>query len=431
MFASIAFYVVAGWFDTTLIAGLIGVNWLLIRFVTDGRARVTLAVAVNIGVLVAVKYRIFLAGDPVADQMTYVATVLPLGISFYTFQLLAYQVDVVRDPDLRERNVGPFALFVIFFPQLIAGPIVRAQQLLPQVRRLFAGDRRRLRLYSYGLGLCALGLGKKIIFADSLGPIVDDIFVLGPATMAEAWTGAWLFTFQIYFDFSGYSDIAIGCAYLLGIRLPLNFRTPYLSTSPREFWQRWHITLSTWIRDYLYIPLGGGKGPMARQLTILLLVMGIAGLWHGANVTFIVWGVLWGSYIGLHRLAVVYLPALPSAERLLKSITSKIILWGFHIAIIVCLWVFFRAENSTAAMDYLSVMFSVPADFSDHAVLVFCGCAALMGLHYVEARGMRLASRFAVRRWNRPLLWGFLGGICLWLVVLPSYTQNPFIYFRF
>jgi len=283
LFASVAFYVVAGWFDTALIAGLIGVNWLLIRFVADGRTRVTLAVAVNIGVLVAVKYRVFLAGDPGADQMTYIAAVLPLGVSFYTFQLLAYQVDAVRDPALRERGVGPFALFVIFFPQLIAGPIVRAQQLLPQIRRLFAGNRRRLRLYSYGLGLCALGLGKKIILADSLGPIVDDIFVLGPATMAEAWTGAWLFTFQIYFDFSGYSDIAIGCAYLLGIRLPLNFRTPYLSTSPREFWQRWHITLSTWIRDYLYIPLGGGKGSMARQLSILLLVMGAAGLWHGAS----------------------------------------------------------------------------------------------------------------------------------------------------
>ena len=429
--ASGLFYVVAGWFDTTLIVCLVAVNWLLIRWVASRNTRVVLAVTINIGVLVAIKYRVFLAGGMGLDHTTFIDTVLPLGISFYTFQLLAYQIDAARDPRLGERNVGPFALFIMFFPQLIAGPIVRARQLMPQIQRMFDGNRRALRLYTYGLALCVLGLTKKVVFADSLAPVVDDIFYLGPATMAQAWTGAWLFAFQIFFDFSGYSDIAIGSAYLFGIRLPINFRTPYLSVSPREFWQRWHITLSTWIRDYLYIPLGGGKGPQARQLIVLLLVMGIAGLWHGANTSFIVWGILWGGYIGLHRVLVIQLGHFAVITRLVNIRFTKIILWSFHVAIIICLWVFFRAENLTAALDYLAVMFRPPDKFSDQAALVFIGCGALMGLHYLESHATSLTSRFSVRRWNQPLVWGFLLGICLWLVLLPSYSQNPFIYFRF
>jgi alginate O-acetyltransferase complex protein AlgI len=431
LLASITFYVVAGWFDTALIATLVAVNWLLVRHITLGKSRLVLAVAINIGVLAAIKYRVFLTGGAAGDHTTFIGTVLPLGISFYTFQLLAYQIDAVRDPKLAERQLGPFALFIIFFPQLIAGPIVRAQQLLPQIRRLYDGRRRALRLYSYGLALCALGLSKKVIFADSLAPVVDDIFVLGPATMAQAWTGAWLFTFQIYFDFSGYSDIAIGSAYLLGIRLPQNFRTPYLSVSPREFWQRWHITLSTWIRDYLYVPLGGSQGPVTRQLSLLLLVMGIAGLWHGASTSFIVWGVLWGIYIGCHRILLAGVGRLPFLEQIVANTFVKVFLWGGHLIIIVCLWVFFRASNSAQAWDYLRIMFSGPLDFSQDAMLVLLGCIGLIGLHYLEARGIRVASVFSFRRWNRPIVWGFLTGFCLWLVVLPSYTENPFIYFRF
>jgi alginate O-acetyltransferase complex protein AlgI len=189
--------------------------------------------------------------------------------------------------------------------------------------------------------------------------------------------------------------------------------------------------LSTWIRDYLYIPLGGGNGSQARQLVILLLVMGIAGLWHGANTSFIVWGVLWGAYIGMHRIATAHIGRVPALERLVNNTFARVLLWAIHLLVIVCLWVFFRAENSTIALEYLAVMFSMPDRFSDQAALVLFGCVALMGLHYLEARGLRLASRFSARSWNRPLVWGFLTGICLWLVLLPSYTENPFIYFRF
>lgn len=429
--ASALFYVVAGWFDTVLITTLVGFNWLVIRLVAHSRGRIIAAVIVNIGVLAAVKYRVFLLGDFGADHASYVDTVLPLGISFYTFQLLGYQVDAARDPGLREHRFGPFALFVVFFPQLIAGPIVRARELLPQLQRLFRGDRRRLRFHTYALGLCALGLTKKVVFADSLAPIVDDIFFLGPQTMAAAWTGAWLFTFQIYFDFSGYSDIAIGCAYLLGIRLPRNFRTPYLSTSPREFWQRWHITLSRWIRDYLYIPLGGGRGSRTRQLLTLLGVMGLAGLWHGANLTFVAWGLLWGTYIAVHRLAVALIGRHAALAALLAQWPARVCTYTGHLMIIVCFWVFFRAENFAVARAYFAVMFSAPQAPGAGAGSVLAGAAALLLLHRLEAWRPCAVTGMRGRRWNNPLAWGFFAGVCLWLVLLPSYTQNPFIYFRF
>lgn len=431
LLASAVFYVVAGWFDSALIAILVACNWLLIRLIARGDMQIVAAVIVNMGVLAAVKYRVFLLGDFGADHMSYIDTVLPLGISFYTFQLLGYQVDAARDPALREDRFAPFTLFVVFFPQLIAGPIVRARELLPQLQRLFRGERRRLRLHTYALGLCALGLTKKIVFADSLAPIVDDIFFLGPRTTAEAWIGAWLFTFQIYFDFSGYSDVALGCAYLLGIRLPRNFRTPYLSTSPREFWQRWHITLSRWIRDYLYIPLGGGRGSRSRQLITLLCVMGLAGLWHGANATFVVWGLLWGAYIALHRLAIALIERQAWTTTSLARWPLQAITYVGHLFVVVCLWVFFRAENFTVAKAYFAVMFSAPQMPAAGDALVFAGAAALLLLHRLEAWRPIAATGIRARRWNNPLAWGFLAGMCLWLVLLPSYTQNPFIYFRF
>jgi len=429
--ASAGFYVVAGWVDSVLIAVLIGLNWLIVRSRVTPRWRVAIAVFVNIGVLAAVKYRVFLLGDMGADHTTYIDTVLPLGISFYTFQLLGYQIDAARESHLREDRWSTFGLFVVFFPQLIAGPIVRARELLPQLRRLFAGQRRHLRLYSYGLGLCVLGLTKKIIFADSLAPVVDDIFYAGPTSMTEAWTGAWLFTFQIYFDFSGYSDIALGCAYLLGIRLPRNFRTPYLSRSPREFWQRWHITLSRWIRDYLYIPLGGGSGSRPRQLLTLLVVMGLAGLWHGANLTFVAWGLLWGCYIALHRAAVSRIDRNPRLSRVSALPLTSLLYRSGHLVIVVCLWVFFRAENFAVAENYFSVMFAGPVALTQNSAVVFAGCVALLALHHIEAWRPRAISGFRARRWNHPAMLGLFFGLCLWLVLLPSYTQNPFIYFRF
>lgn len=423
--ASILFYVVAGWFDLALIVGVIALNWVLIVAVANPRARIVLAIMLNIGVLAAFKYRAFLFGEVITEGVTYTDITLPLGISFYVFQILAYQIDVAKGRTSEARSPLDFTLFIMFFPQLIAGPIVRASQLLPQIKRLIAGNRRRVRLIGFGLGLCLLGLVKKIVFADSLAPLVDELFLAPPDDAYSAWLGAWLFAFQIYFDFSGYSDIAIGAAYLLGIRLPVNFLTPYLSTSPREFWRRWHITLSTWIRDYLYIPLGGRQGGALRQAVVVVLVMAVGGFWHGADWTFMIWGALWGVYIALGRTA-----ALDWAPGPLR--------WAPHMAVVVMLWVLFRAPDLTFAVVYLESMYGLGADgFLPRGGLgateawTILGCVGLMALHFGEARLHNKRTIIWLRRRDGPLLWGLLAGASFWLMAMPKYSDNPFIYFRF
>ncbi|MGR8949198.1 MAG: MBOAT family O-acyltransferase [Gammaproteobacteria bacterium] len=424
--ASAVFYAVAGIFDSLLIASMIALNWMLIKYIRPDRLRVVLAVLFNIGALAWIKYRAFFMGASIADGTAYIDTILPLGISFYTFQLLAFQVDAKDNPGLKKTEGLIFPLFVGFFPQLIAGPIVRAKELFGQLKNILAGRPRKLRLLSFGLGLCLLGLTKKVMLADSLAPVVDDIFYLQSPSTFDAWLGAWLFTFQIYFDFSGYSDIALGCAYLLGIRLPWNFRTPYMSRSPREFWQRWHITLSTWIRDYLYIPLGGNKGGVIRQVVTVLVVMGLAGLWHGADHTFIIWGLGWGLYIVLAR-------AFGGLRTESAAPYSRPLLWSCHLLVVVVLWVFFRAPNLEVAAKFLHAMFvNTGSGLPTDSAMILLGCGSLMLLHFAEAHFLQSKAQILrLRRVNNPFFHALFIGLCLWLVILPSYDVNPFIYFRF
>ena len=407
-------------------------NWIVP--VAHPKVRIVLAVILNIGLLAIIKYQAFLLGQDGGDSVAYFETVLPLGISFYTFQLLAFQIDSARGAVDNDPRTISFPLFIVFFPQLIAGPIVRAHQMMPQIRRLETGQRRRVRLVSFGLALCCLGLVKKIVLADSIAPLVDDIFFDVPASSFAAWVGAWLFAFQIYFDFSGYSDIAIGCAYLLGFRLPLNFRTPYLSLGPQEFWGRWHITLSTWIRDYVYIPLGGNAGGLARQTAVVVFVMAVAGLWHGANWTFVLWGALWGAYIAADRMMRrLWGGASNSAGDRALGPLHAVARWTPHMALVTLLWVFFRAPNLDFALAYIGVMFGRGDGGGLWAEwpLILAGCAALMALHICEARYFGRAALPWLRAMDGPLLWGVLTGLCLWLVLLPNYGGSPFIYFRF
>jgi alginate O-acetyltransferase complex protein AlgI len=421
--ASLVFYAVAGPLDTTVFLAAVTVNWLIQARLPPGRWRVTAAAIFNIGLIGYFKYRNLLIGD-VSHAGSYLDTALPLGISFYSLQALAYHIDVARGVSKPARAFFEFFLFKAFYPQLVAGPIVRARQLLPQVQRLFDGQFRRHRLLAFGLSLIVLGLCKKIVFADSLGPLVDDIFATRPATAYVAWLGVTLFAFQIYFDFSGYSDIAIGSAYLLGIRLPWNFRTPYLSVGPREFWQRWHISLSTWIRDYLYLPLGGSRGHPARAVAVLVATMALAGLWHGANNTFVVWGAIWGLYILAGR--VMRRDGVPIAIR-----------WPAHMVIVLLLWVFFRSPNLGYALDYLSTMLTfrggLPAPVDDAAPpwQVALGVALLFVLHWGESRLQRRSVIYALRRLDGPAVRAFLVGLALLLILIPSYNISPFIYFRF
>ena len=427
--ASIVSYAFAGAFDTALFAAVILVNYLLALRMCAGATRtLVLAVAFNVGVLAAFKYRNFLFGlDPASGSFA-ASIAIPLGISFYSFQSIAYLVDIYRGEIAAERSLVRFALFKSFFPQLIAGPIVRANLLLPQVHRLFAGSLRPSRLVCACLLLCLAGLVKKVMLADNLAPHVDDIFNRGPAGMATAWLGVWLFAFQIYLDFSGYSDIAVGMARLMGVRLPVNFKTPYLATSPREFWQRWHITLSTWIRDYPYVALGGSRaGGAGRQVLVLVVVMGLAGLWHGANWTFLAWGILWGMVIAAWRPLAKFWTTMPAWAG-----------WLATLLIVLVLWVFFRAPDIAFAGRYIGAMLGLgglgPVSYTNTAAtgaLAGVGAAALLGLHGLERWAHAPGRVWRLRQIEGPFARGLLIGLILWLLAMPKTNLNPFIYFRF
>jgi alginate O-acetyltransferase complex protein AlgI len=410
--------------------------WLLRQMQRSPRPKTWLVASIvfNLAVLGYFKYAAFLIVSlvPLLDGVG-VAVVslpeilLPLGISFFTFQIIALAVDTYRGQVEPVTGFSEYALFIAFFPQLIAGPIVRGWQLLPQLREggLITRDRSR-----QGVWLIALGLGKKVLVADLLlAPFVDRVFTEpGFNTAPEHLLAMYSFAFQIYFDFSGYTDIARGTAKILGLELPLNFREPYLSRNPAEFWTRWHITLSQWLRDYLYIPLGGNRGGSARTQRNLLLTMLLGGLWHGAAWNFVIWGALQGAFLVLHRLRSGSHPA--DENEGLKWADVPRILLLFHA---ICFaWIFFRAESFADATTFIARIAAGPYDhfWSGMQVIVVLLC---MFLHVAE--------RFARLHFDEILAWlddqpgGMVEGVILGalagLVALFGAIGGEFIYFQF
>lgn len=288
-------------------------------------------------------------GVPIFDLL------LPVGISFYTFQTLSYSIDVYQGQIKPERHLGRFALYVSFFPQLVAGPIERASRLLPQFRQDFDFDYDRV---VGGIQQMMWGMFKKVVIADRLAAYVTEIYAMpGEENGFALLMATYFFAFQIYCDFSGYSDIAIGAARVMGYDLMDNFRTPYLSSSIREFWSRWHISLSTWFRDYVYIPLGGNRVKQGRWFANLMIVFVVSGLWHGASWTFIIWGALHGSYLVAEILAKKWRQGftLPIPNRLKKY---GHILLTFHLTLIA--WIFFRANHLEDAWIVFTKILSLP-----------------------------------------------------------------------
>ncbi|MEQ9231684.1 MAG: MBOAT family O-acyltransferase [Cyclobacteriaceae bacterium] len=257
---------------------------------------------------------------------------LPVGISFYTFQTLSYSIDIYNGKIEPEKSFLKFAVFVSFFPQLVAGPIERAVNLLPQFSKTYDFDWKRI---LDGLHLVLWGFFKKIVIADRLAVVVDTVYA-SPESFAGPYLilATYLFAFQIYCDFSGYSDIAIGTAKMMGYDLMTNFRTPYFSTSVREFWSRWHISLSTWFRDYVYIPLGGNRGSKFKAARNILITFIVSGFWHGANWTFLIWGAIHGSCLLIERFATGFLKSVPTWMKWFAT---------FHVVLIA--WIFFRANT--------------------------------------------------------------------------------------
>jgi D-alanyl-lipoteichoic acid acyltransferase DltB (MBOAT superfamily) len=326
---------------------------------------VTISLVLNLGLLGFFKYFGFFSesfaalcqslGIPV--QPLTLQIVLPVGISFYTFQSLAYTIDVYRGRIEAETRPLHFALFVAFFPQLVAGPIERPQSLIPQFRHLRHVTWERLASGSF---LLAVGLFKKVVIADTVARVANAAFALEEPTGLQVLLGVYAFAFQIYCDFSGYSDIARGSARCLGFELSRNFDMPYFSATPSEFWSRWHISLSAWLRDYLYIPLGGNRRGRARTYLNLMLTMLLGGLWHGAAWTYVLWGAFHGLLLCLYR--ALAQPVEAWAERrqpLLKSVLH--VLAGVGFFQLVCTsWVFFRAESAGRAFQLLAALFSRP-----------------------------------------------------------------------
>ncbi|WP_425390370.1 MBOAT family O-acyltransferase [Ekhidna sp.] len=295
-----------------------------------------ISIASNLTLLLTFKYLDFIITSINGIFSTHIAEIgliLPVGISFYTFQTMSYTIDVFNKRFKAVKDLSQFSLFVCFFPQLVAGPIERSKKLIPQLRSFEAITWNNFRR---GSRLILYGLFKKVVIADRLAYFVDLVFD-SPQEYAgfQVAIAIVFFAFQIYCDFSGYSDIAIGVARIFGVRLTLNFNKPYLSSSVTEFWRRWHITLSTWFRDYVYIPLGGNKRGYKRSSINLLITFAVSGLWHGANWTFIIWGVYHGVIVFLERLGSKYI----------NISTNKVIMQVFTFIVVCIGWVFFRANS--------------------------------------------------------------------------------------
>jgi alginate O-acetyltransferase complex protein AlgI len=357
MLASIAFNFVAGRaLHASRSGGLAATRWF------SSKVLLSAAIAINIGLLLYYKYAAFLISNltgVVGAPIAWPAPELPLGISFFTFTQIAYLVDVYQR---RGADFDPvrYGLFVTYFPHLIAGPILHHREMMPQFARAdifrFSADR-----LADGLVIFILGLFKKVVLADAFGGYARPAFAAAGThalTLFESWGAALSYTLQIYFDFSGYSDMAIGLALMIGIALPMNFNSPYKARNIAEFWRRWHMTLSRFLRDYLYIPLGGNRNGLPRQHTNLMLTMLLGGLWHGAGWTFVVWGGLHGAYLMLYhawRRGVARWGLPSSALNYVASLAAPLAWLATFLAIVIA-WVFFRAADLPSAWSMLRGM---------------------------------------------------------------------------
>ena len=357
-------------------------------------------------------------GEPAFDAIT---ITLPLGIGFYTFQSMSYTIDVYRGEARAIRNFIDFACYVSMFPQLVAGPIIRFQEVDDQLRRrTYTAEK-----FARGAAFICMGLAKKVLLANPCGKIADTCFDAGSIGLLDSWYGAGAYAFQIYFDFSGYSDMAIGLGLILGFMFPKNFDSPYHSASITEFWRRWHISLSTWLKSYLYIPLGGNRKGQYRTYVNLALVMLLGGLWHGASWNFVIWG-------GIHGVML-------AAERARgKTSAYHALLRPARVAstflIVTVAWVFFRAPTLDEALRYCGSMAGLSGTQA--------GAGLVGGLIY-QPYYLGVMAIAAVVTWGCPQTWDFtrritlpkaaliFGAFALAILILTTQEFNPFIYFIF
>ena len=431
-FLILASYVFYGWWDWRFLALIIFstlLDYSLSLRMT--KPKLILSLIGNLGVLAVFKYYNFFVKSwvdawgmmGVEMHESTVQIILPVGISFYTFQTLSYSIDVYRKKLEPTRDILSFAAFVAFFPQLVAGPIERAVKLLPQLEKT--------RSFSYdeavsGLRLILWGMFKKVVVADTCARYADKIFADPTAFNSPTLLlGVIYFTFQIYGDFSGYSDIAIGTSRLFGIKLSTNFKTPYFSRDIGEFWRRWHISLSTWFRDYLYIPLGGSRGGVLKSLRNVVIIFLVSGLWHGNNWRFVAWGAV-------H--AILFVPLLLTGYNR-KHTEGVASLWDppkvlATFTLVSLAWVFFRAESLSEATTYFKGLFSfnIEGETKHFVLTAFVWVAVMLFVDWLSRSGeiphWWLSKRMLVTRWG-------VYAVGVWLCLKNLSGGSSFLYFQF
>jgi alginate O-acetyltransferase complex protein AlgI len=445
--ASLLFYAWGEGFYVLLMLLSIGLNYCFGRIIECNQATrrslsLGIGVTLNLAILVSYKYANFLVDNlnlPLTllgfEALDLAPIHLPLGISFFTFQAISYLVDIYRGETKSQKNPINLGLYIALFPQLIAGPIVRYKTIISDI----SSRQHNAEFFAEGVERFVYGLAKKMLIANPLGLIADIIFGLPAAETAThvVWLGVACYALQIYFDFSGYSDMAIGLGRMFGFRFLENFNYPYSSQSLQEFWRRWHISLSSWFRDYLYIPLGGNRISPARTYVNLFTVFLLCGLWHGASLNFLVWGALHGAVLTLERAGLAQF--LSTIWRPIRHL--------YLLFVVLITWVFFRAETLGDAMQYLRSMFSfsfhsapfelVEAINSEVWMAGIAGIALAIPVFrkilFTNAN-MHLEQQGGLRK-LKPLTLGRIGLVLLLLTLasikLASSTHNPFIYFRF
>lgn len=434
---SLIFY---GWgdFDYLYVIGLIVlVNYLgaiLVESIACNKTtlrKILVAVAIsgNIGVLSFFKYFDFIginAAQLFGFEYQLRHIILPLGISFYTFQGVSYLIDVYRGQVRAEKDILTLALFIMLFPQLVAGPILKYHDVCAELQH----RTETFSLFSYGVRRFIMGLAKKVIVANSMGYVADQIFALPihGFDCATAWVGALSYSMQLYFDFSGYSDMAIGLGAMFGFRFSENFNHPYLAKSITEFWRRWHISLSTWFKEYLYIPLGGNRVSLGRNFFNLFVVFAVTGIWHGAAWTFVVWGVFHGMLIIMEKAT--------GFAREESSIVVNVLHRLYLLFMVVVAWVIFRSDSLLGACGYIGTMFGLVNSSTIHVanhyisnwsimIFVIAGFVSMGVYNLVEI----IIKRYD---WASDLFDVWLGFLfVVSLAMLAGATYNPFIYFRF
>jgi alginate O-acetyltransferase complex protein AlgI len=444
LLASLVFY---SWWEPAylplLIASILFNYYFGQMLQSAGRSRpgsvsllLAIGVGANLALLIAVKYTAFVVNEAAAAaglDFFMRAVALPLGISFYTFTQIAYLVDSVRGRT-QPSSLLEYALFVVFFPHLIAGPIVHHYDVLGQFRTIF-NNRANPENFSRGLAFFSIGLFKKVVVADNLAPLANKLFdqpeAWASATAVEAWIGILAYTFQLYFDFSGYSDMAIGLALLFGIRFAYNFASPYKATSIIDFWRRWHITLSRFLRDYLYFSLGGNRrGPLRRHVNLFLTML-LGGIWHGANWTFLVWGALHGAFLIINH-----------GWRALRSrlgwtrdfgLPGLLVARTLTLIVVMAAWVFFRAPSLQAAGEILQSAAGAHGLGTLQPALAVAALIPIVWLlpnsqEFVDGQGDRT---WLTWRWKAGYISAAALAACLLLSVSQMSKVSVFIYFQF